>query len=95
LAIESEKLLERKLKKTVERELGGQVLKLLSTYKVGLPDRLCILPGGRVFFAEVKTTKQKPTKIQLLVHRQLQALGFNVEIIDTSEQIQNLIKHYG
>ena len=89
LKIESEKLLERKLKKGVEK-LGGQSIKLLSTHLTGLPDRLCLLPGGVLFFAEIKTTKKAAKKIQLLVHSQLRKLGFKVHVIDTSEQIKNI-----
>lgn len=87
--IESEKLLERKLSKKIE-SLGGWSIKLLSTYVTGLPDRLCLLPGGKAFFVEVKTTKQKPRKIQLIIHNKLRNLGFKVLIIDTSEQIEKL-----
>jgi len=93
MKIESEKILERKLSWEVER-LGGWSLKLLSTHITGLPDRICLLPGGKIFFAEIKTTKKKPKKIQIWVHNKIQALGFRVEIIDQSEQIKALINDY-
>ena len=48
--IESEKHLERLLKNTVEGTMNGLCLKLLSQHITGLPDRLCILPGGKAFF---------------------------------------------
>lgn len=92
--IESEKTLERLLKKCVEKELKGYCLKLLSVHITGLPDRICLIPGGKVFFAEIKTTKQKPRKIQLVIHRKLRDLGFRVEVIETSEQIKNIIRDY-
>ena len=92
--IESEKVLERLLKRTVEQGLKGWCLKLLSAHITGLPDRLCLLPGGRLFFAEIKTTKKKPKKIQLLVHKKIENLGFLVHIIDTSSQIDELEKFY-
>jgi hypothetical protein len=87
--IESEKVLERKLRYAVA-ELGGWSLKLLSSHVTGLPDRLCLLPGGRLFFAEIKTTKQKPTRIQRYVHERLKGLGFRVEVIDNSKQLQEI-----
>jgi len=49
------------------------------------------LPGGRLFFIELKTTKQKPRKIQLYVHKKLIDLGFKVYIVDTSLQIKNIL----
>lgn len=89
--MESEKYLERKLRQDIEK-LGGWCLKIGVLHISGLPDRLCLLPGGRMFFAEIKTTKKKPTKIQTLVHNRLKSLGFQTELIDTSEQIKNLLK---
>lgn len=92
--IESEKRLESLLKSTVERDLKGWCLKLLSVHITGLPDRLCLLPGGRLFFAEIKTTKKKPRKIQLLVHEKLRNLGFQVYVIDTYSQISKIENTY-
>lgn len=92
--IESEKTLERLLKNMVENKLKGLCLKLLSTHYTGLPDRMCLLPGGKVFFVELKTSGMKPRKIQEWVHDKLRVLGFRVEVIDTSEQIKKLIQDY-
>ena len=87
--IESEKLIERKLVK-LTAEAGGWCLKLLALHCAGLPDRICLMPGGKVFFVETKSTGDKPRKIQLLVHKKLRALGFKVYVIDKSEQIYKL-----
>lgn len=87
--IESEKTLERKIRQRVEK-LGGWSIKLLSIHITGLPDRLCLLPGGQLIFIEVKTTGKKPTKIQLKMHDKIRALGFQVEVIDNTEQIEKL-----
>ena len=91
--MESEKKLERNLREAVKK-LGGWSIKILSTHVTGLPDRLVLMPGGRLFFVEVKTTKVKPRKIQLAIHKKLQALGFKVEIVDNSERIKELLKEY-
>jgi len=92
--IESEKLLEKNLKDAVEKTLKGFSFKLLATHITGLPDRICLLPEGRIFFAEIKTTKKTAGKRQILVHKQLKKLGFRVEIIDRTEQIKKLISEY-
>lgn len=94
IKIESEKKLESNLKTRVEKELRGWCIKMLSSHIAGLPDRLCLIPGGKVFFVELKTTKQKPRKIQLWVHNKLRLLGFKVYVIDTSEGINDLINTY-
>lgn len=91
--IEKEKYLEKKLNRNVEA-LGGLSIKLLSTYFTGLPDRMCLLPGGRIFFAEIKTTGKKPRAMQKLIHAKLRKLGFIVEVLDTSEKIDKLLKNY-
>ena len=93
LKIESEKTLEAKMRKKIEK-LGGLSFKLTALHFSGLPDRLCIFPGGALFFAEIKTTKKKPRKIQLLVHKKIRKLGFRVEVIETSQQIDNILKEY-
>lgn len=91
--IESEKKLEAQLRDGVMRA-GGWSLKMLTAYVKGLPDRLCLLPQGRIFFAEIKTTKKKPTPIQLLVQSRIRKLGFRVEVLDSSQQIKDLLKEY-
>lgn len=88
--IESEKLIERKLVELCKLN-NGLCIKLLSNFFIGLPDRMCLFPGGKIIFVELKTTGQKPRKSQILVHNQLQKLGFKVFVVDTTEQIIELI----
>lgn len=85
----SEKYIERALVKHVEA-LGGLCIKLLTNHFLGLPDRMILLPGGSMFFVELKSTGQKPRKIQEVVHKKLRALGFKVLVIDSVEQINFL-----
>lgn len=88
---DSEKVIERKLVEAV-KENGGICIKLLSDYFTGLPDRLCLFPGQKAIFVELKTTGEKPRKIQIFVHNKLKALGFRVEVIDTLEGITRFIE---
>ena len=81
----SEKDLERTFSDQLNRTKKVWVIKLLSTFIKGLPDRLILCKGGYVGFAEIKTTGKKPTKIQLYIHDKLKALGFEVFIIDDIE----------
>lgn len=83
----SEKLLEKNLKDAIT-ETGGLCLKLLSPWFTGFPDRTILMPGGRVYFAEIKTTGKKPSARQLFVHELLRKLGFIVFIIDSKETLQ-------
>ena len=91
--IDSEKAVERKLVEGV-RELGGMAIKMLTDQFSGLPDRLVLLPSGRVLFVELKTTGQKPRKLQVSVHNALRAIGFRVEVVDTIEGVKKLLKEF-
>lgn len=93
--VESEKQLELSLKNTVESTMRGLCLKLLSQNITGLPDRLCLLPRGGVFFVEVKTTGKKPRKIQQYIHEKLRSLGFRVYVLDSSKGINTILRDYG
>lgn len=86
----SEKVIERKLVEAVKLK-GGMCIKLLSDYITGLPDRLCLFPGQKAIFVELKTTGEKPRKIQVFIHNRLRALGFRVEVIDSVEGINSLM----
>ena len=86
----SEKALEAELRERC-KALGWMCIKLTSQYQRGLPDRLILMPGGRVCFAEIKTTGKKPTALQKLTHERLRALGYRVEVVDTNEILDNLI----
>lgn len=92
--IESEKLLEKKLKLKVKEKLGGWCLKFLPLHINGMPDRLCLIPYGKAIFVEVKTTGKKPSKLQKLIHKKLKKLGFPVILIDSTQAINKLIKNY-
>ena len=80
--VDSEKLVERKLVELI-RINNGMFIKLLCDQFTGLPDRLCLFPGHKIAFVELKTTGRKPKRIQAYVHKKLKALGFRVEVIDT------------
>lgn len=87
----SEKVIERKLVEAV-KEKGGLCIKLLSDYFTGLPDRLCLFPGQKAIFVELKTTGEKPRKIQIFIHNKLRTLGFRVEVIDTLKKVVEFIE---
>lgn len=91
--IESEKVIERKLVEAVKKE-KGLCIKLLCDNMLGLPDRLVLMPNSIIVFVELKTTKQKPRKIQEFIHNKLRALGFQVEVIDTVQGITNFMNKY-
>jgi hypothetical protein len=90
----SEKDLERTFSEKLNRTKKVWVIKLLSTFIKGLPDRMILCQGGYVGFAEIKTTGKKPTKIQTYIHEKLRALGFTVFVIDDLESRDSAISFF-
>lgn len=90
----SEKDLERTFSERLNRTKKVWVIKLLSSFVKGLPDRMIICRGGYVGFAEIKTTGKKPTKIQSYIHEKLRALGFKVFVIDDLESRDSAITFF-
>ena len=88
--LESEKANERLLGAEVKK-LGGWAVKVPAAFISGLPDRLVLLPGGHLYFVEMKSEGKKPSPIQRVVHKKLTALGFPVVVIDTKEKVLNFI----
>ena len=86
----NEKILERKLVSAV-RKMGGLCIKFVSPGLDGVPDRIILLPGGHIGFAEIKTTGLQPRPLQMRRKRQFKKLGFSVFILDRPEQIGGII----
>ena len=72
--------IERKLGKGVE-QLGGLYYKWTSPNLPGVPDRIVILPGGRVIFVELKTEIGRLANIQKWVIGEMQKRGADVRVI--------------
>ena len=89
-----EQTIEQKFRQAV-RDAGGVALKVTSPGFDGVPDRLALLPGGRMAFVEIKAPGEKPRPLQLARHRMLRRLGFKVYVLDAAEQIEKIISEIG
>lgn len=85
-----EKEIEHKFVMAVKR-VGGLALKFTSPGFDGMPDRILLLPNGKIGFVEVKASGQKPRPLQLSRHRLLHELGFKVYVLDDEKQIGGII----
>ena len=85
-----EKITEEKLVIAV-KQMGGICPKFVSPGFDGMPDRLVLLPFGKIAFVEVKAPNKKPRPLQKARHRLLQKLGFKVYVLDDTEQIGGII----
>ena len=85
-----EKLIEQKLTKAI-KEKGGIAFKFISPGFNGVPDRLILLPGGKIAFAEIKSDGEKLRPWQARRKKQLESLGFNVYVLREEKQISQLL----
>ena len=84
-----EHLVERRLQRSVKGR-GGLAIKLLPSV-AGLPDRLILLPGGRVAFVETKAPDGKVKTHQHLIHEMLRSMGFRVDVLSTFDEVDGWV----
>ena len=86
-----EKIIEKELVRAV-KDKGGIAPKFTSPGFDGMPDRLVLLPGGRMGFVELKAPGKEPRALQEARHRLLRRLGFKVYVIDEINQIDSVLE---
>ena len=86
----SERDIEQKLVKAVKAK-DGLAPKFVSPGFDGVPDRIVLLPHGRIAFIELKAKGRKMRPLQVRRKRQLKSLGFSVYCIDSPEQIGGIL----
>ena len=59
------------------RSLGGRAYKFTSPAHRGVSDRIVVLPGGAVWFVEVKTDTGRLSPLQEIFRREINRLGGN------------------
>ena len=85
-----EKTIEKKLV-IAAKDMGGIAPKFMSPGLDGMPDRIVLLPGGRMGFVEVKAPGKVPRPLQEARHRMLRRLGFQVYLLDAVDQIGGIL----
>lgn len=84
--------------------LGGEVRKLRWIGRVGAPDRLVMLPEkvfgkgsdhvipAERFLVELKAPGKKPRGSQLREHDRLRKFGWRVEVVDSFERVDEVLR---
>ena len=85
-----EKEIEKKLALEVKK-LGGLAVKFVSPGFDGMPDRILLMPGGKMAFVEVKAPGKRSRPLQMARHKLLRGLGFSVFILDDESQIGGIL----
>ena len=77
-------MLEKDIEKLFTAEIkkaGGKAYKFTSPGNDGVPDRIVMLPDGRIVFVELKTDTGKLSRLQELQRRQIAELGQTVRVL--------------
>ncbi|WP_193160490.1 VRR-NUC domain-containing protein [Citrobacter youngae] len=84
MAYERESIIEKHLVDEVKK-VGGFAYKFVSPGRRSVPDRIVLLPGGRIVFVECKAPGKAPRADQVREHKRLRALGFSVVVLDSKD----------
>lgn len=74
------------------KRMGGEAFKFVSPGNDGVPDRMVCMPGGKIYFIELKTEEGGPSKIQTYQIRRFQKLGCDVRIISGREEAERFVQ---
>lgn len=88
--MERERDTEKRLRREIER-LGGTLMKFVSPGNDGVPDRVALLPDGRIFFVELKAPAGKLSPVQKFQIAKLRKLGQTVRIVYGREGAEELL----
>lgn len=88
----TESYLEQKVLKPAIEKLGGMCRKLVTPGYNGIPDRMVLMPGGFIYFVELKGVEKQPRPRQLIVHAILRKLGFKVFVLYNREDVNKFIE---
>lgn len=87
-------MLEKEVEKFLLREvkkIGGVSFKFISPGNAGVPDRIVMLPNGKVVFVELKTDKGKLTKLQEVQIKKISNLGADARVLRGIEEVKEFI----
>lgn len=91
-------MLEKDIEKLFRDEIkkaGGKAYKFTSPGNDGVPDRIVMLPDGRIVFVELKTDTGKLSKLQELQCRQIAELGQTVRVLHGLSEVRDFFLEFG
>ena len=87
----SEKEIENYLVRKIKNK-KGIAYKFTSPGNSGVPDRLCLLPNGKIFFVELKSPGKKPRALQVNQITKITKLGQRVYVMDSKEKVDEVLE---
>ena len=88
----SEKEIEIYLVRKIKNK-KGIAYKFTSPGNSGVPDRICMLPNGKIFFVELKSPGKKPRALQVNQIRKITNLGQRVYVVDSKEMVDRVLEN--
>ncbi len=74
------------------KAIGGEVRKIVFVGHRGAPDRLAMLPDGRLWWLEFKAPGKKPEDHQAREHARLWKMGQKVLVLDSIEAVDQFVE---
>lgn len=88
--VDSEKRVEALLVSGVKR-MGGQAYKFVSPGNSGVPDRIILMPGGKIYFVELKREGGQLTNLQKRQINRIQKLDCQVDVLHGMVEVSNFL----
>lgn len=89
----SEKQIESFLRAEIKK-IDGVSFKFTSSGNAGVPDRICIMPDGRVYFVEIKSQQGKLSSLQQAQIQRLRKLRQTVFVIHSKADVIEFVNFY-
>ena len=86
----TEKDIEEYLRLGVKKQ-GGIAFKFKSPGNAGVPDRLIVMPGNRIYFVELKRPGGETSPLQNRQISRLKDLGCRVLVVDSKESAERFL----
>ncbi len=91
-------MLEKDIEKLFTAEIkkaGGKAYKFTSPGNDGVPDRIVMLPDGRIVFVELKTDTGKLSRLQELQCKKIAELGQTVRVLHGLVEVRDFFMEFG
>jgi len=88
-------ILERDIERYLVRRIvehGGVAYKWVSPGRAGVADRIVLLPGGVVWFVELKTAKGRLSPWQKVFAAEMRRMGMNYIVIKSKGEVDELLQ---
>ena len=88
--VDSEKRVEALLVSGV-KQMGGVAYKFVSPGNSGVPDRIILMPGGKIYFVELKREGGQLTNLQKRQITRIQKLDCQVDVLHGLAEVSNFL----